>query len=139
MLKSLLKALTPTQRDTMARMPRERLLNTVAAHRESHRVCHHTLNPDFLAAVRKPPAKRTLEAPWRQVAHEALARLGTLFEELRTSDLFRVTATAAAVASRADVEGAVVSDAMREVSTGPDYKPSCAVFDSQRHIPLLEK
>ena len=32
-LKSLLKGLTATQAATMARMPRERLLSTVAAHR----------------------------------------------------------------------------------------------------------
>ena len=61
-LKSLLKGLTATQAATMARMPRERLLSTVAAHRESHRV-----------------------------AHEALARLGTVLEQLGTTKLSDLT------------------------------------------------
>ena len=57
-LKALLKTLTPTQAATMARMPRERLLETVGTHRESHRV-----------------------------AHEALGRLGVVLEELVTAKL----------------------------------------------------
>ena len=51
-LKALMRTLTPTQAATMAKMPRERVLSTVAAHRDSHRV-----------------------------AHEALARLGKVLEE----------------------------------------------------------
>ncbi len=57
-LKTILKGLTKTQAATMARMPRERLLSTIAAHRESHRV-----------------------------AHESLARLGHLLKELQVRSL----------------------------------------------------
>ena len=56
-----MKGLTPTQADTMARMPRERLLETVAAHRDSH-----------------------------TVAHEALARLGGVLKEWRHSPAARL-------------------------------------------------
>ena len=42
-LKLIMRTLTPTQASTMARMPRERVLNTVAAHRDSHRLAHEAL------------------------------------------------------------------------------------------------
>lgn len=57
-LKAIMRTLTPTQASTMARMPRERILNTISAHRDSHRV-----------------------------AHEALARLGTVLAEFAGAPL----------------------------------------------------
>ena len=77
-LKAIIRTLTPQQASTMARMPRERLLSTVAAHRESHRV-----------------------------AHEALARLGTVLQELQKTHLEGLTGQVPPAATTLDAEGAI--------------------------------
>ena len=84
-LKTILKGLTKTQAATMARMPRERLLSTIAAHRESHRV-----------------------------AHESLARLGHLLKELQIAELATLPADPADLDSLTADESAPPAESAAE-------------------------
>ena len=81
-LKALLKDLTPTQQGFMARIPRERLLTTVAAHRESHRV-----------------------------AHEALSRLGSVLTEYAGAELGTLDDAPSASAAEAEAASAAEAEA----------------------------
>ena len=96
-LKAIIRTLTPQQASTMARMPRERLLSTVAAHRESHRV-----------------------------AHEALARLGTVLQELQKTHLEGLTGQVPPTATTLEAEGA---EKVAEQPTGEAVDAESQVAD----------